>query len=160
MALVVGTDSYLLLADAEAYFVAHPNPNWTPASPANPDKEGALRRACMFLETLDYLGLPEDYDQALAFPRNWYDKYGQARTGTPQRLKDAQCELAAADLASPLNEAPVSGGELEGLKAGPVELQFGAAVGGEQKISDYIYGLLKDLLAVGALGNRMKAVRV
>lgn len=110
MTLIVGTNSYLSLADAEAYFAARLRATaWASASDA--DKETALLQACRAIESLvpNWEGAPTVTGQALQWPRmevpnrrtggrtsGWpYDGYAYYdMTAMPQPLTDAQCEEA------------------------------------------------------------------
>jgi len=99
MAATKGTNSYVSLADADAYFdnkldVAA----WTDASTTQ--KEQALVTATRTLDTLPWLGTVRDESQTLAFPRE--GSYVDPARGSiiyfgttpPQRILDATCELA------------------------------------------------------------------
>lgn len=118
-------DSYLSEAAADAYFSDHGSPaKWTAATA--PDKDAALRYAATYLNAYVWVGSVFNRIQALAWPRNGaYDAEGRILdTGVPQRVKDAQCELALAHLSKSIS-APLSrGGRIKAVKAGSVEVQY------------------------------------
>lgn len=80
MALVVGTDTYISLADAKTYMTAnYMSTNarlaaWTALSDA--DKEIALRNACRTIENLPIAGAKAYSSQTLQFPRILYTSVG------------------------------------------------------------------------------------
>ena len=112
MALIVGTDSYLILADADTYLSTHHVSTdvdmvvWTALTDAN--CEALLRRATSIIDRLPLVGVLSDSTQTLAFPRNIYtevgglpnassiiwDRHWYVQPGVPQAVKDAQCEIA------------------------------------------------------------------
>lgn len=113
MALTVGTDTYIALADAETYFAARLYVSeWTSALSA--DKEAALKMACKAIDRQPLRGIRKLTTQTLQFPRAYQRDsnvslpsnltYQNAPLGTswaieqdvPQRVKDAQCEEALA----------------------------------------------------------------
>lgn len=98
MALTVGTDTYLSVAEADTYFAGQLGAaSWSAASAGQ--KEAALRMACTRLERLFYQGTPTSTAQALQWPRaGLYDLHGAALPSdeVPACVKDAQCQEALA----------------------------------------------------------------
>lgn len=115
MAITVGTDTYISLADAETYFANHYLSTddklvaWNTLSDS--DKEVLLRKATQKIDAMPYMGFKADNDQELAFPRAfWTDNqllrenlhplflYGNRnwyiQTEVPDDVKYAECELA------------------------------------------------------------------
>lgn len=93
--ITVGTDSYVTLAEANAYFDSRPfSTNWTDAT--DDEKEDALKYATKLIDLRSYTGIRTELSQELAFPRtNMYiDNVYQPSSTVPQRVKDAQCEMA------------------------------------------------------------------
>ena len=105
MALTVGTDSFVSVAEAGEYLASMPDrADWEPVE--QPRKEQLLRLATRLLDDLfEWCGWPEDYNQRLAFPRVglpnrhdgprsdwWWRPY--AREGTPEEIRQATAELA------------------------------------------------------------------
>lgn len=88
MSLVVGTNSYITVAEADTYLADHPDAAtyWTPLSTAQ--KGIWLIEACRCLEVLSYMGQKSDYDQILNFPRDFSTKTDY----TPENLKIGQAE--------------------------------------------------------------------
>ncbi len=98
MALIVGTNSYVSVADADTYFTERLGATaWTGATTGN--KTAALLQACRTLERLRYIGSHPGSTQSLSWPREGATDprgYGIASTVVPQAMKDAQCEEALA----------------------------------------------------------------
>jgi len=96
VALTVGTDSYITVADATTWFGGRLGEvNWGAASADQ--KEDALRMACVRLERLHYQGEPGSSAQTLRWPRSGLvDQHSTelSSSAVPQFVKDAQCEEA------------------------------------------------------------------
>lgn len=94
--LVVGTNTYISLADAEIYFLDRLNiDTWTVAS--NDTKTKALLMACKIVDDQRYQGQPFLYTQSMAFPRyGLKNRQNQPipTLATPDDVKWAQCEQA------------------------------------------------------------------
>ena len=111
--MVVGTDTYLTLADANIYL----NANYATTDPllvawtalTDPDREAYLRKARQTIDRQPIVGYKAIYTQALAFPRTIYTEYGallgqtinlmhvnnwHTQTTVPTEVLDAQCEIA------------------------------------------------------------------
>ena len=161
MALTVETgsglaaaDSYVSVADADAYHVAHATPAaWTAAITAN--KEKALRLAAQFLDVrygACWRGVRASSSQGLDWPRSSVvdaDGYALDSTVIPAALKQAQAEaalraLSASLLADLSNPAPVKS---QTIKVGPIEKSTEYAVG-NGPVAEYqvIDGLLRKLV--------------
>lgn len=100
--------SYLSVADADAYFTARSITAWTGSDSV---KEAALIAATEYIDIRwgeflkGYLEFPDV--QALLFPRlNIYDSEGRALTGIPQRLERATAEYALISLSQSLMPNP------------------------------------------------------
>ncbi len=88
MALTVGTDSYVTLAEAVAYMGRRLRTEpWEHAQDFV--REKALKHAALLLDALPWAGQKTDDGQALAFPRDGSDE-------VPQAIRDAQAEVALA----------------------------------------------------------------
>jgi hypothetical protein len=132
MALIVedGTglstaESYVSVAEADAYFALFPSDNWFGTES---EKENALRVASRDLDLLygaQWLGTPFTTIQALSFPR--------VTAGVPTLLKRATIELAALQLTGFSPVTAVSGSASvaeESIKVGGFETRvkyFGAS---------------------------------
>lgn len=96
MALTVGTDSYVTLAEADAYFLTRPHSsNWSD-SVSDADKENALRMAAFHIDLrYEWLGSIAVAGQAMEWPRSglYYHGAEVASTAYPEPLKKAQFEM-------------------------------------------------------------------
>lgn len=95
MAITVGIDTYVTLAEADAYVAANylstdePLVRWNALISAN--KEVALRRAASGIELLPFVGKKSLLDQVMAFPR-------YPSSVVPSDVKAAQIEQALESL--------------------------------------------------------------
>lgn len=155
MALTVGTDTYLTLADANTYFASRlAAAAWDNASDA--DKEKALKQACRHIEALDPAGWHGDIvdiEQALAWPRYNVPQrkaggvvdltYGVYYDSTeyPPPLTDAQCEEAlellkeaahaptlAAERHRAMGVTEIDTGKGRGVKYGAAPRRYGGSL--------------------------------
>lgn len=99
--LVVGTNSYVTVVEASAYFALRLDVSeWTDASET--EKDAALAMACKVIDRLPWAGYKYQPDtQVLAFPRVGAFADGDSWTTlgvVRQQVKDAQCEEALAIL--------------------------------------------------------------
>jgi len=98
MTIVVGTNTYVSVANADTYFsLALHAATWTAAVTAT--KESALVTAARMLDRQNWQGAKTVEAQAMMWPRTGLvDKYGIAvpSATVPQAVIDAQCELALA----------------------------------------------------------------
>lgn len=151
MAITVGTDSYVSVADADTYWSDRNNLNWTTADIA--DKEKALREATVYIDgTFEgrWIGEhPGASSQVLAWPRNGaVDSEGRSVTGIPQRVKDATVRLALEGLSDFLSQAEERGGRIARAKVGPLDVSYfrDAPAGTAYPFLDL---MLKSLLRLG-----------
>ena len=127
MALVVGTNSYINVTDANTYFehMIHAA-LWNDAS--DDTKTSALVSATSSLDRQDWLGEKFDVGQTLDFPRSGLtDAEGNEvdETTVPQEVLDATCEYALGligdtELASEAN----TGNNFKKLVAGSAEVEY------------------------------------
>jgi hypothetical protein len=124
--LVVGTNTYISLADAETYFTDRLNiTTWSAATDANKNK--ALLMACKIIDDQRYMGQPFNYLQSMAFPR-----YGLKTRqnqpiptlATPDDVKWAQCEQALFILDQSGNEDATSE-RRQLIREGVIEMRIG-----------------------------------
>jgi hypothetical protein len=138
-------DSYVELADYQAYGTGR---GWTLGSDDAAD-EVNLRRAFDGINRLwDYLGEAETDDQAGAFPRTLW-------TGVPQRVLDAQCELAyllqgGLDPFATIDSSSTG----ETIKVGPITIGGDSLPTGRPRIVA-VEGLLRPYLGAGPGQVRM-----
>ena len=105
MAVISGTNSYVTMEEAEAYFLQRLGADaWDGAVPSA--KEAALVTATRLLDSMRWAGMAATDEQPLAFPRaiTYFDPKKGALvtpTGVPPRVTNAQLELALHILNSP-----------------------------------------------------------
>lgn len=126
MTITVGTDSYITVAEADAYSVGR---GWAAWDTATVDqKEFALKEATVYLDqTYTFKGSIAEATQVLSWPRKEVeDKEGRAISPTvvPQRVKDAQAEIGFRRLSAALVTNSASGTVTE-IQTGSVRMKFG-----------------------------------
>mgnify|MGYP000205655139 CR=1 FL=1 len=149
MAATKGVNSYVTLAEANAYFdnkldVAA----WTDASDLQ--KEQALVTSTKYLDTLSWVGQVRSESQVLAFPRD--GEYFDATRGVsvtfttsvPQRITDAVCELAYHLLNNDglLDDV----GSVKSVSVGSISIDVIQSPG---KLPGIVYSLIKPLRTSG-----------
>ncbi len=148
MAVTVGTDSYILETDADAYFLNLGKAEWATATADN--REIALKKACSYMEAEydgRWVGKVTSLDQVLAWPRyGVQDLDGRcvSSNGYPNSILKAQCELALKALTVELM-VDVAAGEV-GLvekKTGPLTKKWGSGVYSPKKKHTYVDALLR-----------------
>jgi hypothetical protein len=149
MALVVedGTglpdaDSYVSVASADAYHVAHGNAGWAVDTVTEDMREVALRNATAHIDSnpnYQFQGVPVSADQALLWPRTGF--------GWPQkRVIDATCELALRALAGKLIIDVAADGRIKSEKIGPLEMVYSDPLNGGQVQYAFVDNILAPLL--------------
>ncbi len=128
-ALVVGTDTYITISEADTYFEHSINgEDW--ASLGDGDKIRALASATRMFQRTKWQGDPTDVPptQPLAFPRTGLvDREGNAIADdvVPQDIKDGEAELALAlNLDPTVQDELSSGSNIKRVKADVVEVAF------------------------------------
>jgi len=123
MAIIVGTDTYVTVLEADAYFAArYGYDSWALLDEAT--KEQALVSAFSQMNAM------------CAWYFDMFDPY-------PQNIKDAQCEIAFAITVT--GSTSTDGGDpLTELKAGSVTLKFDAGSSGNPLVNDLTSSLLAD----------------
>jgi hypothetical protein len=132
MALTVGTNSYISLADAATYFAARLGSTaWTAATEAQ--RTAALLTAAKAIDRQRYMGTKTATTQAQQFPRTGlctHDKVDVPPTSVPGDVRDAQCEEALARLVLLGYEAQLSTAQATALsgikreKIGDAEVEY------------------------------------
>lgn len=148
MALAKGTNSYVTVEEADAYFEDRLDvAAWTAAD--EPTKAQALVTATSILDNLDWIGAAVSESQALAFPR--VGQYFDPRLGTyimlsgsPVRLTKAVCEQAYHLLNNDglLDDT----GEVDTLSVGSISLN---TIKAPNKLSSVVTRLINPLLING-----------
>lgn len=166
MALVVETgeglanaDSFLSVADADAYHTKFGNASWAGTTD---QKEVALRKGTRYLclkYKLRWLGTRSSKEQALDYPRtNVVDSDGMAIESDemPQCLLDATAEAALAslstDMMADITSDSSSGTVLERVKVGPIEIEEQTA---SAKSTTTIYRKIENYLSPIVVGPNM-----
>lgn len=124
---VVGTDSYVTVAEADTYHLASIHgANWTAAVTLT--KEQALLTATRMLERQEWVGAKTSPSQALDWPRTGVvDPEGVAVSSAtvPAFIKNAQMELALALINDPSVQTSVDTSlNTRRLKAGSAEIEY------------------------------------
>lgn len=128
MALFVGTDSYVTLVEANAYWSARNNSAWSAASDAN--KEKAIRESTQYLDgAYSFIGFMTSFTQSLAFPRNGvviesgnYAGRSYSSSEIPAQIKTAVYELALEALTERLE--PTNEGNISKVKVDVIEVDY------------------------------------
>lgn len=127
MPIIVGTNSYVTIAEADAYLVDSARAGaWAFLSPQQ--KTAALITATRVMETITWQGQKTNPAQALAWPRaGVIDRYGNAVDSSvvPTDVKNGQIELAFEVSQDPtLVTKESSGSNIESVKAGSAAVSF------------------------------------
>ena len=145
MALTVGTNSYVEVVDATAYFNdSLRKADW--AGLSTPTKSAALIEATRYLDRLDWKGEKTSSAQALEFPRD-------GDSTVPDAIKEATYEVGLRLALDPTlidNINNQTGSNIKRVKAGDVETEFfgtSANLDGGKQLFDWVHALVKDLLA-------------
>lgn len=117
------TDSYVTLAEANAYHVSYNNTSWAALSDAQ--KEAALRTAARYVDSYQFTGTKAALAQARQWPRidATQDGFELASDIIPTLVKDAQCEAALRQSASAL-QPDVSPGSVIEETVGPLTVRY------------------------------------
>lgn len=137
---VENADSYVTLAAYQAYGAAR---GWTLGDDDAADEINLRRAFDGINRNWTYRGVPEDADQVGAWPRSIAE-------GIPQRIKDAQSELAyqvqgGLDLFATIEGSTTS----EMIKVGPITIDEETLPTGKARVMS-VEGLLRPYLAAGA----------
>jgi hypothetical protein len=132
-AVIGGANTYITEANADTYFSNRNNPTaWTNLTSGN--KEAALIYSTVALDWMfKWTGEITNLTQLLAWPRMDAED-GEGRTIAhnviPQRVIDAQCELALLHAGTALNSTYDRGGEVRSEQVGPLKTEYfaGASV--------------------------------
>lgn len=124
---LTNSNSFVAVADADTYWSDRNNSTWAAAT--TPAKTAALLEAAQFIEyTYRFIGQRVSSAQALAWPRyvEYYDDdyRAVASNSVPQRVKDAQCELALEALSSRLLASQERGGRVQSESVGPLSTSY------------------------------------
>jgi hypothetical protein len=132
MAIIVGTDTYISLADAQTYLSGHyistdsKMSAWNALNDA--DQEILLKKATLIIDRQPLVGYKATETQALAFPRTiysevpnelynspiFYSDHWYTQTAVPNEVKYAQCEIAIEMVTGTSNRASL---QRQGVKS-------------------------------------------
>lgn len=129
MAIVVGTDTYLSVSDADSYWSNRGNAEWSAASTAQ--KEAALREATQYVDgAFNFIG-HQILENMLAWPRNdAFIEHGNFAGQTfdsltiPPQVKNATAELALEALTARLAPSKERGGAVKREKVDVIEVEY------------------------------------
>ncbi|MGE8367004.1 DnaT-like ssDNA-binding protein [Cupriavidus sp.] len=151
-------DSFVSVAEADAYHAKRGNSAWAAAVTAT--KEGALVRASGFVDAeYAWKGIRRTSTQALSWPRYdvVLDGYPLLPDIIPARVKDAVCELALKALAGDIAPDVLPDVVIE-TTVGPITKKYAPAKqNGGQKRYAYVDSLLGPLVSGGS--GQIKLVR-
>ena len=149
MTLVVGTDTYLSVADADTYWSNRNNADWAAAD--NADKEKALRESTQYLDSAyNFIGT-QIITNVLAWPR--YDVFicdgnfaglSYDSTTIPPQIKAAVAELALEALTARLAPSKDRGGLVKREKVDVIEIEY-MDFAPSGKSYAFVSGILKPL---------------
>jgi hypothetical protein len=145
--IIAGAESYVSAADATTYHAARGNAAWTGTDAI---KEAALLKAAAYLDghyCNRFKGSKyQPLEQAMQWPRVgvFIDGHLLDAYTIPQRLKDAQCELALIALSADLAPSVSAGIKREKVDVLETEYFAGAPVG--TTVYTAVNNLLSDLL--------------
>lgn len=147
MAITVGTDTFISVADADTYFGTRLySTTWTGATTA--DKERALRMATAILNRERWAGGITSANQLLAWPRSGaIDQEGRAvsPTAIPTAVRDATCELAMALLIDDLTQNDGNAG-VKTVQAGSVRIEYNGQAPA-RRLPDMVTAIIRPLLS-------------
>jgi len=134
---VADATSYLSLADADGHFAALALDDWSSATEGQ--REQALIRASLHIDSYSYPGTVLSWDQGLKWPRSAvYDRDGRVLSGLPHALRTAALELAATFLE---DTQGLDGRRTVKEKVGALELTYEAS----GRTGSFVYRLLRQI---------------
>jgi len=146
MALTVGTNSYINVADADLYFADRLNSDfWDTINPVT-KKDLALIQATKMIDFQRFKGAKTVLTQALSFPRTGLIDDGVVVDSlvVPQKIIDATCELALYLLQDDYS-APDDLLEFGNVKVGSIEVTTkggGRSANGGKALPPFVKSLL------------------
>lgn len=161
MSLIVGTNTYVDISEANQYWLDRNNETWSSAN--EQDKEKALLQATQFIDNAyDFTGWQKT-DNVLAFPRNGVTVVNGNLRGVsydnetiPPQIISAVCELALEALSGSLRPSQERGGAVKREKVDVIEVEY-MDFAPSQKSFDFVTLLLKPLIKT--VGGQKNLVR-
>jgi hypothetical protein len=159
MAIVVGTDTYLSVIDADVYWSKKNNATWSNASINS--KEAALIEATQYIDgAFEFIGR-QDIENVLAWPRfdvcitsGNFAGINYDSTTIPPQIENACAELALEALSGLLMPSQDRGGMTKKEKVDVIEVEY-SEFAPTQKTYDFVALLLKPLIAGGSNSNKL-----
>lgn len=129
MTIVVGTDTYLSVADADTYWSNRNNTDWSSAT--NAEKEAALREATLYIDgAFNFIGY-QIITNVLAWPRDGvlvesgnFAGVNYDNTTIPPQVENATAELALEALTARLAPTLARGGAVKREKVDVIEVEY------------------------------------
>lgn len=145
MALTVGTNSYISVADANSYFADRMNSAVWDGATAVGLKDKALIQATQIIDNQKFIGLRTNPVQDLAFPRFgiYIDNVLVDSTVIPKRVKDATCELAIWVLQSDFTTPDELAG-FSSVQLGPIKVDTKST--SAKQLPPMVVGLLRPFI--------------
>ena len=145
-------NSYASLAEFNSYWTGRmiPTGQAAPSTFSDADKESQLKQATIELDLLRYRGRQKTETQALKWPRTelYTDEGWVVDSDTiPQKIKDAQCELAYALLLEPALTDGDGLDRFSGVSFGGGQVSLTPRPGAESHMPRRVLKLLRDFLA-------------
>ena len=145
------SNTYVSLAEADAYWELRNESSTGWGAKSDEAKTASLLRAAQFLDyAYRYVGDRYSTIQAMTWPRVVFmdaDARAMYADVIPQRLKDAQCELAREDAINGPLLAPVDrGGRVQSESVGPLSVTYFADAPATKQFP-LVDAILTDLLA-------------
>lgn len=145
-------ESYVSVADAEAYLTSRNVADSAFKSKSVPEKEAALRKATAYIDSYyKFKGTKATDAAALQWPRYnvWAFSYYVAQDSIPQRIKHACIELALKSIATALTP-DIEPQKIIGETIGPITTQYSDNQRGNGRVQfDLVDQLLEPLLSAG-----------
>jgi len=153
MTIIVGTDTYLSVADADTYWSNRNDSVWSAATDSN--KESALREATQYVDgAFNFIGT-QKITNTLAWPRlsatvlhGNFKGVTYDSTTIPPQIKDAVAELALEALSARLAPSRERGGAIKREKVDVIEVEYMDFAPSGKSFS-FVTMLLKPLLSGG-----------
>jgi hypothetical protein len=144
-------NSYISVADADAYFSARNNTDW--AGYITAEKEAALIYATAWLDnTYRWYSIVVNYEQSTGWPRvAFYDHEGRLIAGDsiPQKIKDATCEIAREHMIDNVNSS--AGDNIKEESVYRTRIVYNGSA--SNKSYSYIKLMLRDYGTAGSANN-------
>jgi hypothetical protein len=158
-ATVASANSYIELTFADSFCENLGLTAW--ASAATDTRSSAILRGMAYLDSLNFRGAKEDYDNPLEWPRSGVvddDGYAIDYDEIPAKLMKATAQAAYEEILSPgALQSTISGG-VKREKIDVLEIEYFASSSGSEKVFTALNGYLRGLLDTGEVSGSMVEV--